>query len=223
MSRSILRTHCRSIVVLTFIATLAGGLGVPVHAQRLEGPRILAPSALSPRANETAHQHQQPATEPGYLGLITDDRNEQGRGARVMKVVENSPAARAGIQEQDLITAIGQRRIRSLDDVVVTLSPLVVGSRMVFEVDRRGNQQSIEVTLGKRPPVAERQVPFGRLPARPPTSSNPESLPLNIDSAPRAPTATSDDALRIEQLERRVRDLEQRLQRLEQALQRAGK
>jgi len=104
--------------------------------------------------------------EPGYLGLITDDRNEQGAGVRVMRVVENGPAALAGFQEQDLITSIGERRIRSLEDIADTVSPLGVGSRLTFNIDRAGKPLSLEVTLSKRPAASEQKFQFGRLPDR---------------------------------------------------------
>src|SRR3954469_20785177 len=55
--------------------------------------------------------------EPGFLGLIADDRQEEGRGVRVMDVMPQGPAAKAGLKAGDLITGINSREIKTMDDM----------------------------------------------------------------------------------------------------------
>ena len=60
--------------------------------------------------------------EPGYLGIVADDRQEQGKGVRILDVVEGGPAAQGGLTKNDLITAIDTTPIRSMDEMARILS-----------------------------------------------------------------------------------------------------
>jgi membrane-associated protease RseP (regulator of RpoE activity) len=111
--------------------------------------------------------------EPGYLGLVTDDRREQGQGVRVVKVVENSPAAKAGFAVDDLIVAIGGQPTGSLDEMGAQLQPRGAGEKIRFEVRRGGGTQTLEVELGRRPARDERPFEFGRIPERLPEPPGP--------------------------------------------------
>ena len=68
----------------------------------------LAAQPAAPPADQGIPQAdaRRDAREPGYLGLVGDDRRDRGAGVRVVRVVEGSPAAAAGIEVGDLITAI---------------------------------------------------------------------------------------------------------------------
>jgi S1-C subfamily serine protease len=130
--------------------------------------------------------------EPGYLGLVTDDRREEGQGVRVVKVVENSPAAKAGFAVDDLIVAIGGQPTGSLDAMSAQLQPHSAGDKIRFEVRRAGKTQTLEVELGRRPARSDRPFEFGRFPeslpdpqgAIPPAANAGGPLP---DAPPRAP------------------------------------
>jgi membrane-associated protease RseP (regulator of RpoE activity) len=95
----------------------------------------------------------QPAerVEPGYLGAVADDRDEKGRGVRVMKVAEGGPAAQAGLRERDLITAIDGRPVRSMAEMGRHLEATTPGARMVFDVERDARTIRFPVVLGARP------------------------------------------------------------------------
>ncbi len=69
-------------------------------------------------------------------------------GARVDQVVADSPAAKAGLQVGDVITAIGGTQIdqtHSLSDLVQTKKP---GDSVALSVTRGGQSLTINVTLG---------------------------------------------------------------------------
>ncbi len=109
------------------------------------------------------------ADEPGYLGVIADDRQEQGGGVRVLEVVSGGPAAKGGIVKNDLITAINTRPIRTMDEMARILSAMPAGTRLTFGVRRGEGNQDVTVTLTARPGSGERRFErFGRLPEQVP-------------------------------------------------------
>ncbi len=96
-------------------------------------------------------------TEPGYLGLLTDDRQESGKGVRVMEAIADSPALKAGLQTGDLIVGINDKAVRTTADLAAVLQTVPPGGTVAFEVDRNGQTQKFTVTLGKRPPLGQRR------------------------------------------------------------------
>jgi membrane-associated protease RseP (regulator of RpoE activity) len=104
--------------------------------------------------------------EPGYLGTISDDRDENGRGVRVLKVIENGPAAAAGLREKDLITGIDGRAVRSMADMSRHLEATTPGARLVFDVERDARVIRFPVTLGTRPAAGQGRAfqDFGKIP-----------------------------------------------------------
>ncbi len=166
-------------VILFFSAAAALFLTTNSIAQPLRPPseEPLAPTQAAP--------------EPGYLGLITDDRQEQGRGVRVVRVVQGSPAEQAGFQEGDVVIAIEGQNVGSLDQMATELKPHTAGDKVRFEIRRGDATQAIEVTLGRRPPPGERPYEFGRIPERLPEPPTAVAPPDNALAAP-APRSTAD-------------------------------
>jgi S1-C subfamily serine protease len=119
-----------------------------------------------------------PAGEPGYLGLIADDSQEEGRGVRVLDIAPGGPAAQAGLKQGDLITAIGTRKIANMDDMARALEGRLAAARLTVTVTRDGTERRQEITLGQRP--AGR--PTGRA-----TESLPEPGPLPGAAPPSGP------------------------------------
>jgi predicted metalloprotease with PDZ domain len=139
-----------------------------VSAQALRNP---APGPRAPVFDRDTQAIKQPdqaidRNEPGYLGLITDDRRDAGRGIRVVKVIEGSPAAAAGFRTDDLILTVDGAGVRSLDQLGRALEPRSAGDILRFEVNRAGEPMTMEVMLGRRPPRDQRQFEFGRIPER---------------------------------------------------------
>jgi predicted metalloprotease with PDZ domain len=104
-----------------------------------------------------------PAGEPGYLGLITSDRQPRG-GVRVMRVDRGSPAEAAGIKEGDLLVAIGDRPIVIAQDMRDAMRDVRPGVKLTIKVNRGGTATEHEVTPGERPAKTEQNLQFGPIP-----------------------------------------------------------
>jgi serine protease Do len=100
----------------------------------------------------------------GYLGVYLGDVNEERarglnlpetRGAVVGKVEESSPAAKAGIQENDVILAFNDHPVRNRGEFFGMLIESAPGSKVTLSISRAGERQKISVELGRRslPPL----------------------------------------------------------------------
>ena len=140
------------------------------------------------------------AGEPGYLGLIADDRQTSGKGIRVMEIITGGPAEQAGLKTGDLISSVNNQAVRSMDDFARTMSAAPAGARLSFEIQRDGATQAIEVVLSTRPPPDQRRFQqFGQIPetvAAPPVEPRPGLLGVRIAPV----TAEMQQALRLPSL-----------------------
>jgi predicted metalloprotease with PDZ domain len=97
--------------------------------------------------------------EGSYLGVyleeVTPERAKElglkeERGALVMKVVEGSPAEKAGLKENDTIVSFNGRRVDSMGELQRLMRETPAGRSVTIEVVRAGNQQTLTATLNKR-------------------------------------------------------------------------
>ena len=145
--------------------------------------------------NPVAGDPAQPVAgvEPGYLGLLADDQQEQGRGIRIKDVVAAGPAANGGLETGDLITAINGRAVKQMDDMTRIMTKLPAGSKVEFVVSRNEGDTPISVTLGKRPGPDQRRLPkFGKQDEQP--TGEPGELPPDggdVGPAPLVPRAAA--------------------------------
>ena len=160
--------------------------------------------------------------EPGYLGVAADDRVDRGRGVRISTVQPGSPADKAGLRRQDLITAVGGIRVRQLADMSEILATFGPGQRLDFDVLRDGKPQQVRVVLGQRPADGERPPPPEGVPLPPgqaiPAPPEPQQAAGPQLQPPKTIGRQSPEASRIERLQRRVDELERRVEELERAL-----
>ncbi len=86
-----------------------------------------------------------------YLGL------QNVNGVVVTQVEEDSPAARAGLESGDLITAMGRRNITSVDDYYAVVRSLSTGETVEFSIlrDAVGKRISIKTRTYPRERAAE--------------------------------------------------------------------
>jgi S1-C subfamily serine protease len=85
-----------------------------------------------------------------YLGVTVGDTN--GSGVFVNSVTPGGPAAKAGIKEGDVITAINGRPTPTVDALGVTLAVLNPGQKVKVALEHQdGGKATVEVTLGEYP------------------------------------------------------------------------
>jgi len=108
------------------------------------------------------------AGEPGYLGVIADDREDRGAGVRILELLPAGPADKAGLKAGDLVIGIDDQPVRSMDDFATRMTAATSGAKLKFNIQRDGRGQSIDVTLSRRPPPDQRPLGnFGRIPDPP--------------------------------------------------------
>lgn len=93
-----------------------------------------------------------------YLGISTQDVSLSSWGLfgqqftcpRVTSVIENSPAAKAGIQENDIITAVNGNSVSSGEELSTMINGFKIGETITVTVNRGNNDVDIQVTLEER-------------------------------------------------------------------------
>ncbi len=96
----------------------------------------------------------------GFMGVELDDLNKQmgeyfevenGKGALVSKVIEDSAAEKAGLKAGDVIVRMGDESIESADDVHEALGETKPEDEMEIEIVRKGKTKKMKLTLGELP------------------------------------------------------------------------
>jgi len=110
----------------------------------------------------------------GFIGVqiqditpdIADDLGlKAARGALVAEPQANSPAARAGIEAGDVITAVNGKEVKDARELTRTISNMAPGATVKLTVTRNGQEKIINVTLGELP--SERRVSVNPAPQAP--------------------------------------------------------
>jgi len=79
-----------------------------------------------------------------------------GEGAVVMEVLEDSPAAMAGLMAGDLITSVGETEIAGMKDLAAAAAAFSPGDDVELTVDRDGETVELNVTRGAHPEDGEK-------------------------------------------------------------------
>jgi putative serine protease PepD len=88
-----------------------------------------------------------------YLGVTGGAEGDDGgsQGARIQQVSSDGPAADAGLRSGDLVTRVGDRTVRSWEDLVLAIRQLEAGSTVKVRVRRGSAEQILQVMVGSRP------------------------------------------------------------------------
>ncbi|MEZ5423044.1 MAG: PDZ domain-containing protein [Pyrinomonadaceae bacterium] len=96
----------------------------------------------------------------GYLGVETVDVNKENsstygltsvRGVAVKSVVDDSPAAKAGIIAGDVIVSVGGEEVTSVRKLSRLVSEIAPDHEVRISVLRSGSEMKLTATIGKRP------------------------------------------------------------------------
>lgn len=91
-----------------------------------------------------------------YIGVsvltVSEETQSYGlpAGAAVKSVAEDSPAEKAGIQVNDIITAANGTEISSSDQLVDLVSSLYDGAELKLSIYRQGEELELTVTVGEQ-------------------------------------------------------------------------
>lgn len=91
-----------------------------------------------------------------YIGVNVSDVSEETMGyglpagAAVKAVSEDSPAEKAGLQVNDIITAVNGKEISGRTGLSEAVSAASVGDTLTLTVYRQGNTISVDVTVGEQ-------------------------------------------------------------------------
>jgi S1-C subfamily serine protease len=86
----------------------------------------------------------------GDLPDVVHDGAAVARGALVGKVVPESPAAKAGLQINDVLLSFDKTNIESAAHVYRLLGELAPGAHVLIALLRGGERRTVEVVLGER-------------------------------------------------------------------------
>jgi serine protease Do len=114
-----------------------------------------------------------------WLGVSLEDISGAERGARVRKVVKDSPAEKAGLQEGDVVVRFDGEAVRSAAQLARLVSETPEGRAVAIELRRDGATQKLEATLaeGHRARLLDLEG-FRKLMPEPPEPPDPPEAPL---------------------------------------------
>ena len=126
------------------------------------GIGLAIPAEAAKPVIDSLRRGQRP--QRGYLGVGLQPLDEniaeslglpKDRGEIVRSVQPNEPAARAGIQQGDVILRVGSRDVNPDQTVSYLIANTPVGTRVPLEIIRNGRRQTITVAVGQRPTEEE--------------------------------------------------------------------
>jgi serine protease Do len=93
-------------------------------------------------------------TIPGFenkpkLGISIED-TETGDGVKITNVTENSPAAKSGLLENDIIVQVNDQKIKEVDGLKPIIKDAKEGTSFTFQVKRNKELKTIIVKLPKK-------------------------------------------------------------------------
>ncbi len=110
--------------------------GTSVYRSPSTGPASSVPSPPPAPSPDNISSTSSPA--PVYLGMTADDRKDRGRGVRITEIRPGSPAEKAGLLKQDLVTALAGMRVRQLSDLTEILGVYQPADVVEFDILRDG-------------------------------------------------------------------------------------
>jgi serine protease Do len=122
------------------------------------GIGLAIPAELAKPVIDSLRRGQRPMR--GYLGVGLQPLDEniaeslglpKDSGEIVRSVQPGDPAARAGIQQGDVIVSVNRQPVTPDQTVSFIIANTTVGSRVPVELIRDGRRQTVTVTVGQRP------------------------------------------------------------------------
>jgi membrane-associated protease RseP (regulator of RpoE activity) len=85
-----------------------------------------------------------------FLGVTTRDATGDAQGAEIVNVAEDSPAAQAGLQDGDIVTAVNGESVSDPADLAEHVRDHEPGDNVTITYTREGNSAEAQVELADR-------------------------------------------------------------------------
>jgi len=104
----------------------------------------------------------------GWIGVEPNDLSPElaetfgvkaNQGVIITGVLQNGPAARAGIRPGDVITGVGDSQIGNVQELLTAVAGLKPGQESRFALQRGSDRMELNVVPGLRPKTPVRRVP----------------------------------------------------------------
>ncbi len=83
--------------------------------------------------------------------LVTEEDLPVDEGAYIVELSPESEAEKAGVQPGDVIVAVDDARVRSMDDLVLAVRRRAVGDEVTLKLWRDGEQIELDMKIGVKP------------------------------------------------------------------------
>ncbi|MGE5487968.1 MAG: PDZ domain-containing protein [bacterium] len=142
----------------------SGELQAPLEIAALTGPALLAymqnegPAPPPPEAPQV-HVFTNLYRSRSYLGIgvaeIDSERAKalnlsEERGVEISRVMENTPASEAGLQEGDVVTEYNGTPVQGVEQFVRLVRETPPGRKVTLAIVRNGQPQTVVATMGTR-------------------------------------------------------------------------
>ena len=107
-----------------------------------------------PRGNAPFGQNWSWSGGSPKLGLSVQD-TEDGKGVKVIEVDDESNAAKAGINDEDIVTEVDGKSINSTDEMVKVIKESKEKTSVMIKLQRAGKTQNIEVKMPRKIKTAD--------------------------------------------------------------------
>ena len=106
----------------------------------------------------------------GWIGVEPQDLTPElaesfsvpaGTGVIITGVLQNGPAAQAGIRPGDVVTQVGDKPVSSVAQLLSAVAALTPGTPATIDIARKDGKQRVQITPGKRN-LPRQQQPGGR-------------------------------------------------------------
>ena len=114
----------------------------------------------------------------GFIGVQMSQAHSKNKkkqkGALILEVMENTPAEKAGIKKEDIITLFNNKKIKTYRDLFKAVASTPVNKTVPIELIRQGKKVTLDIT------VAERKELSAESTQEPPSPGEKKKAPFNL-------------------------------------------
>jgi serine protease Do len=110
---------------------------------------LMSPRTWSPGSGNNYDFFSEGFPRHQKLGLKIQD-TEDGKGVKVLDVDKDSPAEKAGLKKDDIVTEIGDKKVSNTDEAREQLMDSMEKSSYTIKANRNGNAMSFDIKIPKK-------------------------------------------------------------------------